>query len=479
MSGNASKAGGDRIEIRDLVELNIIPVASQDPDNVALAGNGTSALKTQVTSNGKRVNFANSQAKVGDFMNNTTRNRIARITKVSGNELTHSSITGQTSGDSLTFHKYAMPIASDAHVHYGRAYFVDARDKTKIRISGPNDPQDMTTDAGTLDSMTFKAGAQSPGGDIIMAMGTFQQYFVFAGRRFIALFSGTSPILDVTTNTSDFKPVSYFPQGVISPDAMLTIGNDIVFLTPDGMQSASLEGSNTLPTRQNLSDALKTEMIDELDEIDEAKVILRNFPRRNWVMAKVSSRIYAFNYSPNLGAQARGEGDVTPAGTRGSWHVMEGRLARMNDYFVRHDGAMVCCDSSGRVFEFDGNDTYTDGGSALGTYTWRYQTPHLGMDETNKGIGRPSRRQKKGTALMPTIHTSVRTTYQVRCSAPYSQESGEFITQVVDGSAVPVQTPKIPLTWRGERVRFDFQGTARGYDALTHYSVIYNEFGTK
>jgi hypothetical protein len=454
-------------------------MASQDPDNVALAGNGTSATKTQVSAVGGRVNFANTQTKVGDFLNNTTRNRIGRITKVSGNELTHSSIAAQTSGDSLTFHKYAMPIASRAHVHYGRAYYVDARDQTKIRISGPNDPQDMTTDAGTLDSATFKSGGQSPGGDVVVGMGTFQKFFVFAGKRYVAMFSGISPIQDISTNTSDFKPESFFPQGLVSPDSLLTIGNDIVFLTPDGMQSATLAGAETLPTRQNLSDAMRSEIVAELDEIDAGKVLLVNYPRRNWVIAKVSSRLYCFNYSPNLGIQARGEGDVNQPGTRGSWHVIEGRMARMNDYFVRHDGNLVCCDSSGRVFEFDSADVYTDGGSALGTYTWRYQTAHLGMDEANKGLGRPSRRQKKGVSFMPTIQTSVQTTYQIRASAPYSQESGEFVTKVIDGSAVPVQTPKIPLTWRGERVRIDLQGTAMGYDALTHYSIQYNAYGTR
>ena len=89
MSGNAAKAGGDRYQIRDLVELNIIPTGGVDPDNIALAGNGSSATRTQVSALNGRVNFANTEVAVGDFIRNTTRNNVARITGVSGNEIQH------------------------------------------------------------------------------------------------------------------------------------------------------------------------------------------------------------------------------------------------------------------------------------------------------------------------------------------------------------------------------------------------------
>ena len=481
MSGNATKAGGDRIEIRDLVELNVIPVASQDPDNVAVGGHGTSAAKIQVSSNNARVNFAQTEVREGDFINNVTRNRMAKVLAVSGFEVRHTSITGQTSGDSFTFHKYAMPIAERAHVHYGRTYYLDARDETKIRVAGVGDPQDLTTDAGTLDASTFHAGGQSPVGDQIKTMGTFNQFFYLAGSRTLMMFTGTDPIQDTTADARSFSPVASYPVGVIGGNCAITIGNDLVFLSREGLFAAALRGNETTPTREILSDSLREEIQAEVSGLDDDDVKLTYYPKRSWLLVKASAgRLYNYSFAPNLNAQARQEGDATPAQGKGSWNIFEGRFARMNDYFVRNNSRLYCCDSSGRVFRFDDDGVYTDG-SASHEYRHLYQSPWHGFSEQKGAVTRPNQNTKKGVYLKPNIQTSVASTYTFAASAPYfgSNGAGETVTQVVCGDSTPVHSPKIPLTWRGEAARFTISATAKGHDVLSYYSIGYNQFGLR
>ena len=477
MSGNAAKAGGDRYQIRDLVELNIIPTGGVDPDNIALAGNGSSATRTQVSALNGRVNFANTEVAAGDFIRNTTRNNVARITGVSGNEIQHTTFgAAYTSGDSLVFLKYAMPIAETVHVHYDRAYFIDARDRSKVRISGPGDPQDMTTDAATLDSTTFRTGAQQPVGDIAVGMVSFQQWFVIAGNRYVALFTGTDPIADSASDSVSFAPVSLFPQGVISKHGLLTVGNDLIFLTPDGLESASLEGSDTIPTRRNLSDGIRQELQKAMDDTAAENIRLSYYPKRDWLFAKSSSALYCFNFIGNLGLESRKIAEVEQGG---SWHVISGRMANMNDFFVNNEGDPLVCDSSGRVFEFDDSEAaYTDGGE---DYTYTFRSPFYGLDEGNRGVGYPSRKVKKGVAFIPTIETSVDATFNFSATASFSGEtsSTETIAVEVSGSSRAMNSPRIPLTWRGEQVRFGITGTAKGHTVFGGYTVLFNTYGIR
>ena len=153
-SSLGDQESGDRYEIIDTVALNIIPTDGED-DNTAVAGPNTDATTIDVSG----VNFAETEIKVGDFVRNTTRSAVAKVSAVA-TALTVTSVASQTSDDALVFLKSAMPVAFDAHTHYGRAYYADARDKTKVRISGIGAPEDLSTSFGTLDTNTFAFGDQ-------------------------------------------------------------------------------------------------------------------------------------------------------------------------------------------------------------------------------------------------------------------------------------------------------------------------------
>lgn len=209
--GTASRpqAAGDRYEILDMHELNVIPTDdTTSPDNAATIGPGSNATTVAVSG----IDFSQTDVRVGDFVRNTTRTALAQVSAVA-TALTVTSVADQTDGDSIVLLKSAMPITSKAHVHFGRLYMVDARDKTKIRISGSNDPQDMSVAAGTLDATTFESGALQPTGDTILDMSSYQRYFMLGGRSNVYFFTGTDPIADTSAASIDFSPVGLFPPG--------------------------------------------------------------------------------------------------------------------------------------------------------------------------------------------------------------------------------------------------------------------------
>ena len=472
-SGNAAKGTGDFVEFHDLHELNIIPVSSQgggiEFDNVALGETGTSAKKIKVSS----ILWSNTDVRIGDYVSNTTRNQVCRIDGISVSSLDVTKVCAQSSGDALVFLKSAMPIAADVHVHYGRTYYLDARDRRKIRISGPLDPQDLTTNTGTLDSSTFKLGSQQPVGDEMVAMTSFQQYLAIAGRRHILLYQGTDPIADTSavTDQVDFNPQALFPVGVASPDSLLTIGNDLIWLGKQGMDSAALRGSDTLPTQEHMSEGIRNEIQQAVSGVDDSKIKVFNYPKRQWVICKVSSDIFVFNYSPNLAESFQRANNIASQTRVGSWSRFDGQAAEQNHYLVKSNQKIVAAGNSGQFYDFDVPNTYADGAGSA--YSTTYQTSWLGLDET-KGIGRPSRKQKAGIALQPQNDTSAAVTYTISATAPYSGQSNEQITVEMSGDS----DTSIPLRWRGERVRLTFETSGgEGPDILTSYTVVYNKYG--
>lgn len=470
-SGWNTTTAGLYYDIIDLVELNIVPTEQGDTDNVAVAGSGTNVSAIRVSG---LNNFATTEIKTGDYIRNTTREGTSRVKSIASGKLVTTEVSAQTVGDSLVFLKQAMPITQQAHVHYGRAYYLDARNRRTLVVSGPNDPRDVTTDAGTLDSSQLSIADQQPVGDEIMGMASFQQYFVLAGRRFVTFFTGTDPIADTSADSTDFKAVALFEPGLAAQQEIKTIGNDVIFLTRAGMQAASLTGSEILPTRENLSESIRDEFQQAVSGAADSAMKLIHYPKRQWVMAKVSNQMFVFNYSPYIAELDQRDAEISRSGRRGSWSIFDGPIAQQNDYMVRQNGTLVMAGASGKVYRFDDPGQWTDAGTVYDTL---YETAWLGMDE--RGLtGTPSRSQKKGVAIMPTVEGSANITYTIGASSSYTSQSGESVTHIVSASENPVNATKIPLRWRGERVKFSFATSGGvGPDVLTNFTVVYNKAG--
>lgn len=480
----AAQTTSDRYELIDLVESNVIPTDGED-DNVATTGAGTNDNVIVVSA---VPDWTETSLILNDFVRNTTRAGVGRVTNVSAAAIHVTGVSGQTSGDSLIFMKPAMPITERAHVHFGRGYFVDARDRRFIRITGPNNPEDMTTEAGTLDSTTFKYGSTQPQGDVVLSMGSFQRFFSMVGRENLYFFEGVDPIADTTAATTDFDIIGLFPQGAVSPDSLVSIGNDQVWVTPDGVQSVSLVGDASTLGRANLSESIKVTLRDDLAATPEAQIKAWHYPRRSWFMLKVGSEINVFNYTAYFGEDRLGAARGGTLSTQqGSWSIYDGKFARQNEYLVRSDASFVCCGNGGRVYTFD-DGSFTDDGEE---YTTEYVTGWLTLEpRERRGVA-----TKQGNYIKPVFDTGDTVNYTVIAEAGFDSESRETIVIPASGGATPIglavvgtdsvggtsiQNVKYSLRWRGEQVRLTFTtDDNKGPDTISRFTLYATGWGKR
>ena len=472
-------AATHRYELVDLVELNVIPTDGED-DNVATATTGTNATTIAVSG----VAFLDTDIKVGDIVRNTTRSAVTKVSAVA-TALTVASVAGQTNGDSLVFLKSAMAIGKFPHVHFGRLYQSDARDLRKIRISGAGNPEDATTDAGTLDSSTVKFGALQPQGDAVLAMSSYQRFLILAGRRNLFAFDGTNPIADVSADTIDFDIVGLFPQGLVSPDGLQSVGNDMTFVSHDGLQAVSMVADASTLGRSNLSEAIKTTLRDSIDVASESDIQLFHYPQRSWLCLKVGTEIHVLNYTAFFG-QDRAQGQNTFTPLEGSWSVFDGLFARQNAYFVRQDGTLMCCGSGGKVYAFD-QGTYDDDGEV---YSTEYRTGWLTMDEPKRRV-----RIRQTHYIKPIIIAGGDITYTVRAEGNFDVDASDSATITASSASQPIgifeigsdviggagiKNQKYPLRVRGEQVRITFTTQDdKGPDTLSRFTLYATVWGRK
>jgi hypothetical protein len=473
----AEPTANQRYRIIDLVELNIVPQPDGEQDNVAVATGATNASVIAVSG----VSFSATEIRAGDFVSNTTRSAVTKVLSVSAN-IRVKDVAGQTSGDSLVFLKSAMPVSDFAHVHYGRLYLTDLRDKTKVRISGANDPTDYTTDAGTLDSVSFNFGGQQPRGDSIVTMASFQQYLALGGKQNIYLFSGTTPIRSSAAATDyDFQAIGLFPQGVVSPSGMVGIGNDITYVGRDGVQSISQVDDASTLNRANLTEALRKTVREEIDTSPQDLIQLVHYPQRSWLLFKVNDRLYCYNYAAFFGETNQQAGDNWAGG---SWSLFEGKFANQQAYLVRLDGTLICVGPFGKVYEFDGG-VFSDDGDPIAT---EYRTGWLTLDEPKKTV-----RIKKLSYIKPLIESGANTEYQFIAQGSYESEGLDMITVNASGNSAPLglftvgqnqigvgkpSNVKYPLRARGEAIRLTITTEdTQGPDTLSRFTLYASVHG--
>lgn len=481
----AGQQAGDRYRIIDTVELNIIPTEG-DPDNVATI-NGFDHQTITVSG---FDDWPGSEIRLGDYVVNSTRNAVAQVRAIVSGAigLLDPPITGQVAGDSISLHKSAMPIAERVHIHYGRAYYIDSRNRHEIRISGPDDPSDMTTSTGTIDAATFSFGSQQPTGDVLRTMVSYQRFLVMAGNRFTLLFEGTDPIADTSADNADFNPVGLFPQGARSPNAMATIGNDVAVISDDGVQSFALRSDASTLGQENLSEALKNTLRDLISATPESEIYAFHYPRRSWVCFKIGAQIYVYNYTPYFGQTPTAPAlAFTPQPTgRGSWSLFDGKFARQKAFLVRQDGTLICAGDGGRVYTFDAEDVYADDGEI---YSTEYQSGWLTLDEPRRSL-----QIKQGNYIQPTFHVGGMISYTIRAEAPFNVESSDQITinatgRSLIGSAVigswkiggsGIFDNKFPLRWRGKEMRLTIStNDSSGPDVISRFTLYINRFGVR
>lgn len=474
-AGNASRdqTSGDQYQLIDYVDLNVIPQLSGNLDNVATATVGTTTTVIAVSG----VDFSTTQIRTGDFIYNTTRAAISMVGTVSANVNLQQSITAQTTGDALAFFKSAMPIASWIHVHYGRVYYLDSRDQRNVVISAPDDPQDVTTYQKTLDATSYSFGSQQPVGDTLLTMGTFQGYFVAAGKKNLYIYKGATPIADNSTTDIDFVPTAFYPNGVVSRFGVNTNGSDLLHITSEGLQAINIGNISNTTVQNNASVPIRTEMLNAIAQSSPDNVQVSFYPRRSWVIVKVSDQCYILNTNPTY--DQSGQLQIIA-----SWHLFSGAWAQQNHYFVRRNGDLLGCGTNGMIYQMDSSASTDDGEQIFTNLT----TAWLRLEEPQKTV-----RIKQGQYIRPVFESASDIAYTINCVAGWDGFSSDSITVSAGnatgqiGTAIVGITPigagsfaqsvKHPLRWRGEQVRLQFttQSSAKP-DIITGFS-LYGDIG--
>lgn len=455
------QTAGDRYQIINTIELNVFPRADDDPDNLAIAGPGTGTFDVYVSG----MSWPGTAVRIGDWILNPDRVSLSQVSSigVSALGLSGGGIPGQVAGDSLIFVKSAMPIPERAHVHYGRLYMIDSRDRHVIRISGPDDPTDMTSSSTDIDTRIFSFGGQQPTGDTIQTMVSFQRFLVMAGRRFTLLFEGTDPTTNAAGIPNDFRPIGLFPQGVRSPNGMVITGNDALMVSDSGVLAFSLSQDSSITQQQNISEQIKNTLFDMIAQTATDDIYAWHYPRRSLIGFKIGSEIYVFNY---VATEALGPAIAFDPRfpSRGSWSKFDGKFAQQKVFMVRQDGTLICAGADGLVYQFD-TDTYTDDGDIYRTV---YQAGWLTFDEPRRG---PQIKQLQ--YIQPSFDTSAGVVYTITAEAPFGQtESTDRIVVGADG--------KYSLRVRGKEIRLTFETEdGLGPDVLSRYTLFYNRFGVR
>lgn len=457
---------GQGYQIIDMVELNIV-TAGAILDNVATLGTGTATNVVAVSG----VNFASTEIRVGDIIYNTTRNAVTKVTVVSAN-VNVVPITGQAAGDSVTLFKSAMPISNCIHTHYGRAYHIDARDQRKIRISGANDVQDMTTDSGTLDGITFNAGALQPVGEVFLWMTSFQRFLVIGGKRNMFVYQGTVPY----GTGADFVPGGLFPQGLVTERGMISLGNDVIFTTSDGVQALSIISDQSNLTKGNISEAIRPTLRELIGDTPAEQIVATHYPSRSWLLLKIGSVMWCYTYST-------ASQDVQGRSLPGGWSMFDNIFAQCQSFFVEQDGTLVCGGAGGKVYTFD-QGVFTDDGA---TYSTEYKTGWLTYEDPKR-----TKRRKQLHYISPIVEAA-RSVYTYYAESPFNAETTDTVTVSSTGASAPigtaevggteiggssVQNEKYPIRVRGEVVRITAStNDANGPDIISRYTLYYNMLG--
>lgn len=469
---SADQQSGDVYQLIDYVDMNIIPQPSGINDNTATAGPGTTTTVIAVSG----VDFSTTEIRRNDFIYNTTRSAIALVGSVSANVNLQQEITAQVAGDALAFFKSAMPIASWVHVHYGRAYFLDARNQNRVVITAPDDPEDVTTYQKTLDTTSFSFGTQQPSADVIKTMGTFQSYFVAAGSRNIYVYNGNTPIKDASTTELDFSPVAAYPDGLVSRFGLSQNGSDLLYVADDGLQAISIGNISNTTVHNNVSTPIQEEINGFINQASEDSIQLAFYPRRTWMITKVGDRCYVLNNNPSY--NDAGQLTVSPA-----WHLFTGKWAQQNHYFVRRDGALIACGANGLVYQMDSSAS-TDDGDVISTdlvLAW------MRLEEPQKTV-----RVKQGQYIKPIFESAADIVYTINAVAGWDSFSSDSIAVSAGGTGgigtaiigtTPigggsfVQANKYPLRWRGEQVRLEFvTNSSATPDVITGFT-LYGDIG--
>jgi hypothetical protein len=284
----------------------------------------------------------------------------------------------------------------------------------------------------------------------LLSIGTFHRNLIVQGKRNVYVADGNNPIKDTSSDSTNLTPVGLFSQGGVSSLGMANSGNDMVFISHDGLRSIQLGNDASSVLGSNLAEVIKSEVSEVISNLIDSPDELQAtyYPKRDWVLAKLGSVIYNFNFTPYISGGSRSRNV--------SISKFTGKIAQMKAFFVREDGTLVCCGDGGEVFSFD-QDSYSDDGDNIPT---SYKTSWLSLQEPQKDVT-----MKKGSFIKPFVESKADIVYTIAAEGDFTGISSDSISFTVSGAnTIPnaivgtaviggssTKDPKLPLKWRGEQ----------------------------
>lgn len=465
---------GRPYQIIDTVALNIVSLSGQtDKNNLTSLSSPSSASRVYARN---VADFTATEIRKGDYIYNATRDAVTDVLDISTSSLVVTPVTGQGVNDEIRFLKSSVPIASKGHVHYRRLYLVDSRDEQRVRISGPNNPFNF----GNAGAGTFDLGAQQSKGERIVQMRSFQRFMIFGGTRNIYIYEGIVPIGTTEENAADFSLEGSFPTGLFGEISLEAIGNDLLFLSRQGIVSSTLRKTTGQLEKVLASHQFNPSLLGLLKFASSEEVFVIDYPRRSWLLFRVGSTIYCYNYTNTVS----GEGRLEDKGSNMiSWSTFTGPFAAQRCYFVRENGDLLTGNTQGTVNIFD-QGAYSELTNPIPTI---YRT---GWTQLYHGSPQGRVVVKEGKALRPYIQLGNTLPITISVEAPFDGRSKDSVTVTASTSAAivgiavvgsatiggsPVYQQKLPLRWNGEYARFRFETNSIKGPITLGESVIYHK----
>lgn len=239
---------------------------------------------------------------------------------------------------------------------FGRLWVVDATDSpgdSLLRFSALLDETDWSTsnNAGALDTRE----AWPDGNDVITAVSQVQGQLVIFGRRSVLIYSNPED-----PSSTDFQLTDVIENaGCIDQNSVQQVGNDLIYLSNDGVRSLrrGLQFS-TLPY-QSLTDNVRSDIVDDIANLSTGTIQSFYSQKESLYGLKINSRYWAFDVRPLQ------SGDMKPS-----------RWTRIN-----WKSAAYASDDTlylGQTAKLATYSGYTDDGS---TYSFRYRSVWLAPAE--------------------------------------------------------------------------------------------------
>jgi hypothetical protein len=177
------------------------------------------------------------------------------------------------------------------HVHAGRVWWTDGVNRMMAYCSALQATDDYTTaqNAGYID-FNFVL----PRGDELQDIVSYIDLLVFLFKNHVVIYSGTNP-----TTGGDFKMVQLIEGvGVVSPNATLPLGSDLLFVHISGVKSLRqvvTTGNMSIgDVSINMATAIQREIKNAINNGSDFAVA--HFPRRGWSCFLINGVVWIYSY---------------------------------------------------------------------------------------------------------------------------------------------------------------------------------------